>query len=423
MKKQISVLLSLFSATSTSFTLQSTFSARRPLSSLYSSEGEVEPEAPSDVESDESSSSSFQISDTATAGTDQMPIALRNELLTTAKSLTKESPTGIFITLPSAMEEFSNAVSRLEAITPTMTEQEKDLLVGDWVLLATSRKIAKIDLSSKKNKLPFNLKTPPKLSDSIRNSVTVLQRIRTDGNADNNDIDRIDHVIEYTPLTLSDLIPENSPLSAIRNLDLNPLEVSQSKVVLVHNAQVESVEPTLRTKLGLKSVVLNVAGKSQNLDPSGADIFGLNVPSLGEFANGGSFDTTYVDENVRISRGSIGFLEELRVFVRDGYDIDAAEGGNVTDEEVDTDFNDEQIVTEETTVSNASDTTVDEEEISAEETEIADDDSVSANDTEEEEDVETESNQNDEESVIENKDDEEPDTSEEVTKDDSYKKE
>ncbi len=213
-----------------------------------------------------------------------------------------------------------------------MTEREKNLLLGDWELVATSRKIANIDVPKKS--LPFNIKSPPKLSDSIRNSITVLQRIRSTSN-DSSEIDRVDHVIQYKPLTLEDLIPENSPLSAIRGWNVNPLEVSKSKVILIHNAEIESVEPTLRTKLGLKSVVVNVAGTSQYLEADGADVLGLNIPSLGDFANGGSFDSTYVDENVRISRGTTGFLEETRVFIRKGLDLDStlAEEAPVDEEE------------------------------------------------------------------------------------------
>lgn len=297
--KQAALLLSLLVNSSTSFAPKP-FLAPRTTSLLRSSEVE----APSDVETEE-----------VTSELSVDVIALRDELLYTAKTLAEESPTGIFLTTPIAMEKFTSAASRLEAITPSMTETEKALLTGDWELLATSRtlKSTNVKVPEGMKKLPFNIKTP-KLNDSIRNSITVLQSIRSE--------DRIDHVIQYTPLTLSDFIPEGSPLSAIRNWNVNPLEVSQSKITLIHDAEVESIEPTLRTKLGLKSVVVNVAGKSQYLEADGADILGLNIPSLGDFANSGSFDSTYVDENVRISRNTVGFLEEVRVFVRKGFDMD-----------------------------------------------------------------------------------------------------
>lgn len=318
-------------------------------------------DAPSDVE-DSDVEFEFESGDASAAKEMTLdPSKIRDEMLYAAKSLSEESPTGIFITTPLAMDKLSTVVKKLESIALPSSARERDLMVGDWELVATSRSIKaakdaaeRINIRQQIQNFPFKA---PKLADSLRNSVTVLQRIQKSTpalepaaiasddttTADNDDkvevaydsgvIDRVDHVIQYTPITLSDFIPENSLFNPIRSWNVNPLEVSKSQITLIHDAQIQELEPTIRTKIALKSVVVNVAGKSQYLDPKGADILGLNIPSLGDFAtNSGSFDTTYIDENVRISRGTIGFLDEVRVFVRQGYDYtDIMEAGYETE--------------------------------------------------------------------------------------------
>jgi len=348
MKITTSFIFLLFTK-STSFAPIASFK-QRPTNVLIRS---TEVDVPSDVENEGTSLSSKQLS--------VSPLTLRNELLQKAKSLVEESPTGLFITKPSSMDEFIQAASRLEAITPSMTENEKDLLVGDWQLVATSRrlKIAKMnnvksDDDNKKKKNPFSSLNVPKLNDNIRNSITVIQRIRAMSSSSSDGIDRIDNIIQYKPLNnLLDIIPESSPLNFIRNVNVNPLDVTQTKVTLVHKAEVESVEPTLRSKLGLQSVVLSLAGNNEKiefLDKDGADVFGLNVPNLpglDEFANGaGSFDTTYIDANVRVSRVTFDFLDEVRVFVRESVDIDTLM--SMDDEEVVMEISDDEEVVMET---------------------------------------------------------------------------
>ena len=65
--------------------------------------------------------------------------------------------------------------------------------------------------------------------------------------------------------------------------------------------------------------VVNVAGTSQFLEPEGSDIFGVNN-LLGEFRSG-TFETPYIDQDIRISRTRGPVFEQLRVFVRKNSDV------------------------------------------------------------------------------------------------------
>jgi len=235
-------------------------------------------------------------------------IQARNDLISTSNALTSESPTGLFITRPSDRAQFTKAVARLEAIAPTTSDESEPLMLGEWTLVATSRKTV-FDVNNSSSAGNSNGKKKislPKLNPKIKNSIKVTQSIRTDQDESLKTINRIDNIIEFDN-TMTKLLPAF----------LNPLQIDQSKVILVHKAKVQTFVP-FRTKLALQSVVLNIAGQTKNLDPNGADVFGLNIPSLSEWMNSGEFDTTYVDQDVRVSRGTIGFLEQTRVFVRKG---------------------------------------------------------------------------------------------------------
>ncbi len=280
----------------------------------------------------------------------------RNRLIALCRTLTDNSATGRFITRPADKNKFQQAVTDLEAISSSSsgpTTRDRDMLLGDWTLIATAN-LPSSDIrrrinekkeqndsssgSSDKKKGWFNI---PKgrsglssngsaaslnpIQKSIQKSFQVTQRIRNDGTSSSSDgtINRVDNVIEYTPIdSLEDILPEESPLSNIfGKLNVNPLQVKNSKVVLIHNAEVESVSPILRTKIAWVSSVLNVAGTSQFFEEDGADVFGLNN-LFGEFLSVGSFDTPYVDEDIRVSRSTNGpLLEQLRVFVRVGSNV------------------------------------------------------------------------------------------------------
>ena len=214
----------------------------------------------------------------------------RNKLLALSKTLADNSPSGKFIARPSDKIKLQNAINDLEAkSSPLSGDQAKEMLVGDWTLIATAnlpssdirrRFDNKSDDDDKKKSGKggwFSNKNGKKkerrsglslfgsdgpilnpIQKSIRKTIGVTQRIRNmDGSASAGDIDRVDNVIEITPLdTLEDIIPSESPLYNIfGNVNVNPLQVTKSKIVLVHKAEVESVEPVLRTKISLTSTV------------------------------------------------------------------------------------------------------------------------------------------------------------------------
>merc|ERR1712224_87829 len=97
----------------------------------------------------------------------------------------------------------------------------------------------------------------------------------------------------------------------------------------------------IKTKLNLQSVVVNVAGVSKNLEPSGEDVLGINLP-FGELLNAGSFDTTFLDDSMRISRSKTGPVNQLRVFVKT--QSKDSKSGDVDSEIIDDDLDDNEIV-------------------------------------------------------------------------------
>jgi len=236
--------------------------------------------------------------------------AARNNLLYVANRL--QSDQGIFLYDKASKDELTKAVSTLEAVATAPTRDDYDMqFQGDWTLLVTTAtNSGGLDVS----KLPFFNEGPLKeIRATLNRSIKVQQRVRS--TTDSSVVDRVDHIIEFQPPDiLMEVLGVGLP-DVLKFISVNPLEVSKAKVTLVHKATVQSVTPVLRTKIGLESVILTLAGTSQFLDPVGADVLGVNIP-LGEFLNAGSFDTTYMDENLRVSRSKLGPVEQLRVFTR-----------------------------------------------------------------------------------------------------------
>lgn len=238
------------------------------------------------------------------------PLA-KEKLVATAKRLKSEN--GIFIAGTQDKRELESAVAELEKISepPSPTAYMEDFL-GDWTLLCTTSP----DTKGMDPPAFFNKEGPLKairdyITDSVNKYLTVQQRIRSENN--DGEIDRVDHVLEYKPPAKLQEVLDNLP-EQLTSLNINPLHVSKSKLILVHKAEVVSERP-LKVKLGLKGIILNVAGTSTFLDPDGNDVAGINIP-FGEFLQSGTFETTYMDHELRVSRGKMGMVDQLRVFVR-----------------------------------------------------------------------------------------------------------
>lgn len=183
-----------------------------------------------------------------------MSVAIaKEELLELVEEL--KATYGILLVDKKAQDSLKEAVEKLEEIAEPPTDTT--MLTGNWTLLCTTttskQGISGIDTS----KLPFFNEGPFKdIRDTINQSLKVEQKIKAGEYSDG--VDSIDHVIDYKPPNkLSAFVksfPANIP-DTIKNLNINPLQVSESKVVLKHKAEIESVIPVIKTKLVLNSIV------------------------------------------------------------------------------------------------------------------------------------------------------------------------
>jgi hypothetical protein len=178
---------------------------------------------------------------------DDSAFDFKQDLLDVAQSLKDEN--GLLIIDSKAQEKLKSSVKALENSSdpPTSTSG----MIGEWTLLcstASAEKVKGIDTS----KLPFFNADPVKeIRDSLNKSLMVQQIIKS---KESGGVDRVDHVIQYMPPSkLSEFVSDLPDF--LQTLNINPFEVTNEKVVLVHKAEVESTIPFIKTKLILESVV------------------------------------------------------------------------------------------------------------------------------------------------------------------------
>jgi PAP_fibrillin len=238
----------------------------------------------------------------------ELKMTARDVLLDVATKCKDEF--GLFLVDKKAKKELAEAVESVEAsFVPSSSLDLTTQLLGTWDLVSTTSTTTQgIDTSTF---LQGPLKQLADMISSTTNRyVTVQQSIKAD---DNGIICRVDHVLAYKPPSALTELFDNLPIP-LATFNVNPLDVSNSKIILVHKATQSTIDPT-KIALTLSSVILNVAGNSTYLDPAGKDITSINLP-LTDFLGGGEFITTYVDDEVRVSRGKQAGQSVLRVFVK-----------------------------------------------------------------------------------------------------------
>jgi hypothetical protein len=163
-----------------------------------------------------------------------------------------ESECGVFVYDAKAKADLTQAVSDFEAVSnPPSLEDFQTKYQGDWRLLCTT--VATDQKGFELSNLPFVNEGPLKqIRQSLNRSVKVIQKIQSTSGS--TTVDRIDHVIEYTPPSSLAEVVDNIP-DFLKTLNLNPLELTKSSVTLVHKAEVEGIVPTLTTKLSLQRII------------------------------------------------------------------------------------------------------------------------------------------------------------------------
>lgn len=242
-----------------------------------------------------------------------------------------QSKFGVLVLDPKKKKIFKETVERLERLLDdrkgdSIDGDDPSMLVGDWSLVCSAAyypnedKLEKLipdsitDVLSNLGGSGDGGGPLQDIRDTLNDSVDVIQRIKCSGGAATSNINEVDHIIDYYPPNKLSSFVKNLP-DVLSDLDINPLKVKETKVVLKHSAEIKQTVPNVDIKLILKSIVVNVAGESQILEPNGADVLGINIP-FSEYLQAGSFETTVLDSSMRVSRSKLSKtgVEQIRVF-------------------------------------------------------------------------------------------------------------
>lgn len=173
----------------------------------------------------------------------------KESLLDVAMGLKEEF--GVFIVDKDGQERLRSAVADLEAVVepPSFDDEAKSKMIGDWTLVCTTSSSKALPFSGIDTKiLPFFNNGPFKdIRQALNKCLVVRQAIFA---KDSEEIDRVDHILQYQPpKTLQDI------LDSLPSFDINPLDVTKGKFVLVHEADVCNTGPGFSTRLKLASIV------------------------------------------------------------------------------------------------------------------------------------------------------------------------
>jgi hypothetical protein len=192
------------------------------------------------------------------ASTVDVPVSLaKGELLGTANRLKEKY--GVLIIDGAAQEELKEAVEKLEMACYNPSS-DVDSLLGEWTLVCSTATpdfqgigpLEGLKGGIDTSKLPFFNEGPLKDIRTLLNKSLQVQQVIKSQNSDG--LDRIDHVLTYSPPDkLTDFL--NNIPDPLKSLNINPLQVTKSKVVLAHKAEVETTVPVIKTKLSLDSVI------------------------------------------------------------------------------------------------------------------------------------------------------------------------